>query len=256
MTFWDHIDELRKTLFYPFVALIVFTAVAFIFKEPIFSILLAANSPDFITYTIFGNSEIISETGVLVELINTELPAQLIVHLKVSLYVGLIFTLPYLIYKLFKFASPGLYDNERRYSAWILFFSFVAFFTGILVNYFVIFPFAFRFLSSYQVADQVVNMIAITSYLDTLLILSLLMGICFELPIVSLLLAKLGVLTSKFLAIYRRHAIVAIMIIAAVITPTTDIFTLLLVSVPIYLLYELSILIVKISERKKSLDTT
>ena len=253
MTFWEHIDEFRKTLFYPFVALIVFTIIAFIFKDPIFAILLAPNSPDFITYTIFARGgEAIGKNGVLVELINTDLPAQLIVHLKVSLYVGLMFTLPYLVYKLFKFASPGLYENEKRYSAWILFFSFVAFFIGILVNYFVIFPFAFRFLSSYQVAEQVVNMITITSYLDTLLILSLLMGICFELPIVSLLLSKLGILTSSFLSKYRRHAVVGILILAAVITPTTDVFTLMLVSVPIYLLYELSILIVRISERSKS----
>ena len=256
MTFWEHIDEFRKRLFYPFVALIVFTIVAFILKDTIFGILLAANSPDFITYTIFAGSETIGKNGALVELINTDLPAQLIVHLKVSLYVGLIFTLPYLVYKLFKFASPGLYENERRYSAWILFFSFVSFFIGILVNYFVIFPFAFRFLSSYQVADQVVNMIAITSYLDTLLILSLLMGICFELPIVSLILSKLGVMTSKFLSTYRRHAIVAILIIAAVITPTTDVFTLMLVSGPIYLLYELSIIIVKIAERKRHIEST
>ena len=254
MTFWDHIDELRKALFYPFVALIVFTVVAFIFKEPIFAILLAANSPDFITYTILGGSENLTDANVLVGLINTELPAQLLIHMKVSLYVGLIFSLPYLVYKLFRFAAPGLYKKERLYSAWILFFSFVSFFIGILVNYFIIFPFAFRFLGAYQVADQVVNMITIASYLDTLLILSLLMGICFELPIVSLLLSKLGVLTSGFLSKYRRHAIVVIVILAAVITPTTDIFTLLLVSVPIFLLYELSILVTKIAERKKMVE--
>jgi sec-independent protein translocase protein TatC len=221
----------------------------FLLKEPVFDILLAANSADFVTYTITSGYDSAVSGSRLLSLINIELPAQLLIHMKASFYVGLILTLPFLFYKLFRFVSPGLYKNEKYYSARIIFFSFVSFFAGILVNYFVIFPFSLRFLATYQVADQVNNMISITSYLDTLMSLSVLMGICFELPVVSLLLSKLGILESGFLKKYRKHALVAIIIIAAIITPTTDIFTLLLVSVPIIFLYELSIVLVKISER-------
>jgi sec-independent protein translocase protein TatC len=249
MTFWNHIDDLRKALLQPLLILIVLTVGAFLLKEPVFNILLAANSADFVTYTIAPGYNDTATGGLLLSLINIELPAQLLVHMKVSFYVGLILTLPFLFFKLFRFASPGLYKNERFYSARILFFSFVSFFSGILVNYFVIFPFSLRFLAAYQVADQVNNMISITSYLDTLMSLSVLMGICFELPIVSLLLSKLGILESGFLKKYRKHALVVIVIISAVITPTTDIFTLLLVSIPILFLYEFSIIITKVAER-------
>lgn len=249
MTFWDHIDELRKALLQPLLLLVILTIIAFLLKEPVFSTLLAANSADFVTYTIAPGYDNSASGNLLLSLINIELPAQLLIHMKVSFYVGFILTLPFLFYKLFRFVSPGLYKNEKYYSARIIFFSFVSFFAGILVNYFVIFPFSLRFLASYQVADQVNNMISITSYLDTLMSLSVLMGICFELPVVSLLLSKLGILNSGFLKKYRKHALVVIIIISAIITPTTDIFTLLLVSVPIIFLYELSLVFVKISER-------
>lgn len=255
MTFWDHIDELRKVLTYPLIALVLLTVVAFLLKEPVFEILLAANSVDFITYGMApGATAGAEEGGVLLSLISTELPAQFLMHMKVSFYVGLILTLPYFFYKLFRYASPGLYENEKRYSARVIVFSFVAFFTGILVNYFVIFPFSLRFLAAYQVNPQVENIITIGSYVNTLMTLSVLMGICFELPVMSWLLSKLGILKAAFLKKYRRHAIVAILIVAAIITPTTDIFTLLLVSVPILLLYELSILIAKVTERKLEVE--
>lgn len=255
MNFWNHIDELRKALLYPLLVLVVLTVVAFLFKETLFDILLAANSTDFATYTIAPDYVQTANTnGLLVKLINTELPAQLLVHMKVSFYVGVILTIPFLFFKLFRFAAPGLYKDERHYSARIIFFSFVSFLTGIVINYFIIFPFSLRFLASYHVADQVENMISLTSYLDTLMSLSVLMGICFELPIISLLMSKLGLLKSDGLKKYRKHSIVGIIIISAIITPTTDIFTLLLVSVPIAFLYELSIGLMRISEysRKKT----
>lgn len=252
MTFWEHFDAFRKALVYPLIVLVLLTVVAFLFKDPIFEILLAANSADFATYNIvpeYLQSE--STKADLVTLINTELPAQFLLHMRVSFYVGLIFTLPYLIYKLFRFASPGLYDKERKYSTRVIFFTFLAFFTGIVVNYYVIFPFSLKFLASYQVNYRVLNMISINSYMSTLMTLSILMGICFELPVMSWVLSKLGLITSAFLRKYQRHALVVIFILSAIITPTSDIFTLLLVSVPIILLYGLSILITVMSERKE-----
>lgn len=256
MTFWDHLDELRKVLIQPILLVTVLTVVAFMLKEPVFDMVLAANSPDFITYRfadsfvpesfISGNAEF-----VFVQLINTELASQFLMHMKVSFYVALVLAIPFLFYKLFRFVSPGLYRNERKYSKWVIFFSFIAFFCGILVSYFIIFPFSFRFLASYHVSQEVSNMISLTSYIDTLITLSILMGIFFELPVMSWILSKFGLLNAIFLKKYRRHAVVVILVIAAIITPTTDIFTLLLVSVPILLLYEISVVIVSIGDRNR-----
>ena len=256
MTFWDHLDELRKVLIQPILLVAVLTVVAFMLKEPVFDMVLAANSPDFITYRfadsfvpesfISGNAEF-----VFVKLINTELASQFLMHMKVSFYVALVLAIPFLFYKLFRFVSPGLYRNERKYSKWVIFFSFIAFFCGIVVSYFIIFPFSFRFLASYHVSQEVSNMISLTSYIDTLITLSILMGIFFELPVMSWILSKFGLLNAIFLKKYRRHAVVVILIIAAIITPTTDIFTLLLVSVPILLLYETSVVIVSIGDRNR-----
>ena len=128
-------------------------------------------------------------------------------------------------------------------------FGVLLFALGVLLNYFVIFPFSFRFLSTYQVNEAVVNQIALSSYIDTFLMLSLLLGILFEIPILAYFLAKLGIIEASMLRHYRKHAFVVICIIAAIITPTADVFTLLLVTLPIYLLYEVSILIVRKTNR-------
>lgn len=253
MTFWDHLDELRKSLTYPVIVLLLLTLAAFVFlREPLFEMVLAANSWDFVTYTLLPPVEHESGTGTLVQLINTELPAQVLMHMKVSFYVALLLTIPYLLFKLYRFVMPALYDHERRYSGRVLLFSFLSFFTGLLVSYFIIFPVSLRFLVSFSVSEQVINMISLTSYVNTLMLLSLLMGLCFELPIISWILSIFGVLKPALLRKYRKHAIVGIFIVAAIITPTTDIFTLVVVSLPIILLYELSVFISKVTAQRRS----
>ena len=256
MTFWDHLEEFRKALIQPIIMIAALTIVAFLLKEPLFDIVLAANSPHFITYQLgdfFSPSPLRdgATEQAFVQLINTELTSQFLMHIKVSFYVALILTIPFFLFKLFRFVSPGLYQNEREYSKQVMFFSFIAFSIGVLISYFVIFPFSFRFLANYQVSQEVSNLISLTSYINTLMTLSILMGIFFELPIMSWLLAAVGLLKASFLKQYRRHAIVIIFVISAIITPTTDIFTLMLVSVPILLLYELSIVIVRIVDRNR-----
>ena len=156
---------------------------------------------------------------------------------------------PYLIIQLYGFVAPALYEQEKRYSVLLIFFGVLLFVLGVVLNYLIIFPFAFRFLSTYQVQEAVVNQIALKSYISTLLVLSLLMGILFEIPIVAYFLAKLGLIDAPLLRQYRKHAFVVLCIIAAVITPTADVFTLLLVTVPLYLLYEGSIRVVKHTQR-------
>ena len=155
-----------------------------------------------------------------------------------------------MLFELFRFVSPGLYDNERRYAVWIVGAAYLMFIIGTLTNYFVVFPFTVHFLGTYQVSPDVANMLTLQSYVDTLLGMSLVMGVVFELPVVCALMGRMGLINGKMMAAYRRHALVAILIVAAIITPTTDAFTLFVVSLPIYLLYELSILIVGIINKQ------
>jgi sec-independent protein translocase protein TatC len=177
---------------------------------------------------------------------NTGLTEQFMIHLKTAMYAGVLIASPYIIYLLFGFISPALYDNERRYATLLCTSGYLMFMLGTLLNYFLIFPLTVKFLGTYQVSEDVANMLTLQSYMDTLLMMSLVMGIIFELPVVSWLLGRMGLLNASMMRMWRKHAIVAILVIAAIITPTTDAFTLLIVALPIWLLYEASIFIVRI----------
>jgi len=180
-----------------------------------------------------------------VDLFSNTLTAQFMIHMKMAFYISLVVILPYILYLLFGFIAPALHTDERRSTTSVVVWSYILFMVGIIIDYLIIFPLAFRFLGTYQVSASIPNVITLESYTDLLITLTLLMGILFELPILAWFLGKLGIIDATFMKKYRRHAIVVILIIAAVITPTTDIFTLTIVTLPIYLLYELSIQIVK-----------
>ena len=244
LTFWDHLDVLRSSLIRIAVAAVLCGIVAFVMKEELFSIVLAPRSSDFISYRLLGVEPF------SMHLMNTGLTEQFMIHMRTALYAGLLAASPYILYELFRFVSPGLYQNERRYAVWLVGAAYVMFIVGTLVNYFVVFPLTVRFLGTYQVSPDVANMLTLQSYIDTLLGMSLVMGVVFELPVVAALMGRMGLLTAGFMGKYRRHAVVAILIVAAIITPTTDVFTLAVVALPIYLLYEVSILIVCRYERK------
>lgn len=244
MDFWEHLDELRSYLVKAVVAVVLCAVAAFCCKEWLFAIVMAPSSPDFFIYRTFTRLTGIS-SDFHVDMFNPELAQQFLVHMKVSLWMGLLIVSPYLLYLLFHFVAPGLYAHERRYAIRAVGGGYVMFLLGVALNYFLIFPLTFRFLGTYQVSPDVPNQIALTSYVGMLLMLCFLMGVMFELPILCWLLAKIGVLKSQFMTKYRRHAIVVILIIAAVITPTGDPFTLTLVALPIYALYEMSVVIVK-----------
>ena len=239
LSFWDHLDVLRASLIRMAIAVVVFGIVAFCMKEELFSIVLAPCSSDFITYKLLGAE------AFHIHLMNTGLTEQFMIHMRTAIYAGLLVASPYILYELFRFVSPGLYQNERRYAVWIVGAAYLMFLVGTLINYFVVFPLTVRFLGTYQVSPEVANMLTIQSYIDTLLGMSLVMGVVFELPVVCALMGRMGLLTDHFMAEYRRHAIVAILVVAAIITPTTDVFTLFVVALPIYLLYEVSIQIVR-----------
>ena len=184
-----------------------------------------------------------------VNLMNTGLTEQFMIHMKTAMYAGILVALPYIIYMLFGFISPALYDNERKYATLLCGSGYVMFMLGTLLNYFLIFPLTVKFLGTYQVSEDVANMLTLQSYMDTLLMMNLVMGIVFELPVVSWILGRMGLVNARMMQSFRRHAVVAIVAVAAIITPTTDAFTLIVVALPIWLLYELSIIIVGLTKQ-------
>lgn len=250
LTFWEHLDELRVVLIRIVIAMVALTMIAFAFKETLFDIILAPHRADFILYRLINQLSSalawpqMSLPRFEVKLISTELTAQFFVHMKAAFFAALLLSSPYVVFILFRYISPALYDNEKKYSAPLLFGAYTLFFLGVLLSYYIIFPLSFRFLGTYQVSPEVVNTITLSSYMQTLLVLSLLMGIMFEIPVLAWFFAKIGLLKADFMKKNRRYAIVIILIVAAVITPTGDIFTLGIVSLPIFLLYEISILLV------------
>lgn len=243
-TFWDHLDALRWVIIRSLIVTGVIAIGAFCMKDWLFAIVLAPRSSDFITFQLLGVSDF------CVSLINTGITEQFMTHMRVAIYTGLLCALPYILYELFRFIVPGLYDNERRACTWIVISGYMMFMLGTLINYFVIFPLTVRFLGTYQVSPDVSNMLTLQSYIDTLISMSLVMGVIFELPVVCAILGKMKLIDSSLMSRYRRHAIVAILVVAAIITPTTDVFTLLIVSLPIWLLYELSIFVVPKASNK------
>ena len=243
LTFWEHLDVLRGSVIRMLVAAVTAGVVAFLLKDRIFDVVLVPAGSDFVTYRLLGTEPF------RIELVNTGLTEQFMIHMKVSLVAGVLAASPYILYLLFRFVSPALYANERRYSVRLTVAAYVMFLLGVAANYFVVFPLTVRFLGTYQVSADIHNMLTISSYIDTLAMMSLVFGIVFEIPVISWLLARFGLLRSAWMSRYRRHAIVVIILVAAVITPTSDVFTLILVSLPIWLLYEASVTIVRLTER-------
>lgn len=256
MSFWDHLDELRRVLMRIILVTVVIALGVFMFKDEVFEAVLAPSRGDFLTYrwinhllVLLGwDSMLISDTDIT--LINTQLAAQFMTHITVSMTIGLLAAAPYVVYELFGFVKPALYENERRYSNRIMVAVVALFFLGVAMNYFVIFPVSVKFLGTYQVNEGVVNTIALGSYISTFTTLSLMMGLVFEIPVLAYFLARTGIISSRLLAQYRRHAFVIIMAVSAFITPP-DAFTLTLMTVPLYGLYEVSILIARRFEPKE-----
>lgn len=244
-SFWDHLEDLRGSLIRIVVAALVFSTLAFCFKDLLFKVVLAPKDSSFFMYRLFGGGDF------SIQLMNIGLTEQFMIHLKTACAFGILMASPYILYVLFDFVRPALYEKERKHSVSIVLAAYVMFLIGVAVNYLFVFPLTVRFLGTYQVSGEVRNMLTLQSYMDTLLLMSFVFGIIFEIPVISWLLARFGLLKAEWMTQYRRHAIVAILILAAVITPTGDAFTLLIVSLPIWLLYELSVLVVKKVGKKR-----
>ena len=238
-SFWDHLEDLRGSLIRILVSVTVFSVLAFCFKNLLFKVVLAPKSSTFFMYRLLGGDEF------TLNLMNTGLTEQFTIHLKTAFAFGVLLASPYIIKVLFDFVRPALYENERKHSVSLVVAAYLMFLFGVAVNYLLVFPLTVRFLGTYQVSAEVANMLTLQSYMDTLLMMSMVFGILFEIPVISWLLARFGLLKAEWMTRYRRHAIVAILILAAIITPTGDAFTLFIVSLPIWLLYELSVLVVR-----------
>jgi len=253
MTFWDHLDELRSSLL-RILAVVVILAVGLFFWLPsLFDpVILGPCFGYFLTYRwfctlgdLFGLTSPFCDTSFNVGMINLELTAQLLLHLRVAFLLSLVLGCPYLLYEIWRFVRPAFYANERRAFSLAFLLGGALFYVGLTLCYLFIFPITLRFLVGYHVSEHVLNQLSLSSYMSTFLNMHLVFGLVFELPMVALILGKMGLISRAFFKRWRRHAIVLLVFLAALITPTGDPFTLALVSVPLYLLYELSALLVK-----------
>ncbi len=252
MGFWNHVEALRNVLLRGALIVVAMTVVLFALMPWIFdSVILAPCRADFVLYRLFehvtSSSSLLPDfdnDGFEVKLINIQLASQFFIHMSTSFWLAVVLSMPVLIYLLWGFISPALYPNEKRGARRAFLLGNIMFYLGVAMGYFVVFPVTLRFLAEYQVSSMVPNQISLDSYMDNLMVLILVMGLVFELPLVAWLLGSIGILKRNFFEKYRRHALAALLILAAVITPTGDPFTLMIVFLPIYLLWEASAFLV------------
>ncbi len=257
MSFWDHLDELRK-IFFRIALVVISVAVAMFLVMPwLFdNVVLAPTHGDFPLYALF-DAIMPPEPGsppFEISLININLASQLFTHLSMAGWTAAVVCFPIIISMLWSFVSPGLYPEERRNSRTAFLFGNVMFYLGLAVGYFLVFPLTLRFLATYQLSESIENTLTLDSYMDNFLGICLIMGLVFELPLLAWLLGKFGILTKAFFSRFRRHAIVALLVVAAIITPTGDPFTLFIVFIPIYSLWEFSSFIVPAAKNEEGED--
>lgn len=263
MSFLGHLEVLRWHLIRAVVAALIMMIVAFLFRDLIFSgIILNPRNPDFISNRMFNQfgqwiGELLGkESGALtinskpLALVNIEMAGQFMSHIKISLIAGIILSSPYIIFELWKFIEPALHENEKKYAGVAVFSISTLFIIGIMFGYFIITPLSIDFLSTYVVSEDVLNTIKLNSYISTVTTVTFATGLVFELPVVAYFTSAIGIVTPDFLKKYRRHAYVILLIIAAVITPP-DVFSQILVCIPLIILYEISIYISRFVVKRK-----
>jgi len=254
LTFGGHLEVLRQMLFRIIAVVMVLAIAIFCFKDKTFELLLAPSQWDFVTYRYIekflhylGSNFTFNQFHI--NLIATELSSQFMTHVTSALYLGLLGASPYILVELFRFITPALYENEKKYSVQVAVTMYLLFIVGVLMSYFILFPISFRFLGTYSVSGMVESNITLKSYISTFTTLTLVMGLVFQLPVIAFFLGKLEIVTASTLAQYRKYAFLVIMVVAAIITPP-DLMTLILVTIPLYLLYEVSILVLKRMEKR------
>lgn len=236
MTFWDHLDVLRGTLIRIVVAVLLVSVAIFCMKSWVFDgLIFAPTRPDFFVYKWL-------KADVNIQLVNLDISAQFFTHIKVSLMLGLVAAFPYIVYELWKFIAPALYQNEKSAVKKAFGFASLLFYIGVAVGYIFVFPVTLQFFQGYSISDSLTNNFSLQSYISMLTSMVLLFGIVFEFPSVLAVLSKMGLVTRSSLRKYRRHALVGILVVAAIITPA-DPVSMLIAAAPLYLLYELSVFV-------------
>lgn len=253
MSFLDHLEELRWHLIRSTFAVVILGAVAFLMKDFIFdTVIFGPKKPDFPTYGLFcklskmlGFSEAFCGNEPLFRVQSRVMAGQFSAHIWTSIWAGFILAFPYILYEMWKFISPGLYDKERKSSRGFIVIASLLFFIGVLFGYYVVAPLSINFLGSYTVSDEVFNDIDLSSYISTVRAAVIACGLIFELPIIIYFLTKIGLVTPEILKKYRKIALVIVLILSAIITPP-DIASQIVVAVPILILYQISIYISKV----------
>lgn len=257
MSFWDHLEELRWHLVRSIAAVLVLAIVAFIFKDFIFNkVILAPMREDFFTtrllcsFADYVNVSALCLDNSKLEIINIRMSGQFLTHMYISVMSGIVLAFPYILHEIWKFIEPALKTNERKYSGGAVLVCSILFLTGVLFSYFLIVPLTINFLGTYQVSEAVANNVSLSSYISTVVSVSLSVGIVFELPVFVFFLAKAGILSPDFLKKNRKYTLVILLVLSAIITPP-DIFSQVMVVIPLLGLYELSIVIAKRIYKKK-----
>lgn len=252
-SFWDHLEEFRWSVLRSVIAVVIITVVCFIFMPYIYNdFIMGPTRSDFFIYhylckvgagiTLFPD---FCNDDFHVKIINIHLTSQFLRHFTTSLWLGLTLAFPYMIFEVWRFIKPALYVQEKRSIRRVLLFGTCMFFIGCAVGYLLVFPMTFRFLATYYLSDTIENQISLDSYMDNFVMLIFMLGVVFELPLLTWLLSRMGLLKRSFFSKYRRHTIVVLLIVAALITPSGDPFTLSVVFFPLYFLFELSRFTVK-----------
>ncbi len=236
MSFWDHLDVLRGALVRIVVAVLLCSVVLFCLKSWVFDyIVFAPADSSFFVYKWL-------KTSFSLILVNLDISAQFFTHVKISFVLGLTLAFPYIIYEIWRFVAPALYQNEKSAVKKAFSFASLLFYIGVATGYIFVFPVTLTFFQSYSISDTVVNTFSLQSYISMMTSLVLLFGLVFEFPAVLAVLSKLGVVNRGMLRKYRRHAIVAVLVVSAIITPA-DPMSMFIAAAPLYLLYELSVFV-------------
>lgn len=253
MTFWDHLEVLRWTIFRVAIALVIFLVLCFIAMPHIFDrFVLGPTTSDFFVYKWLaslgkGGGAFMPDFGgeYHVDIININVASQFLIHISTSFWFSLVLVFPYLIYEIWKFVSPALFPEEKKGVKTAFLSGTFLFYLGCVVGYCIVFPLTFRFLTQYQIGETITNQISLNSYMSNFIGIVFIMGVVFEIPMLAWILSKMGILKKAFLREYRRMAVVVMLVLAALITPSGDPFTLMVVFLPLYMLYEVSIMVVK-----------
>jgi sec-independent protein translocase protein TatC len=245
MSFLDHLEELRWRLMRSAIAVVIFAIVIWIYQKEIMeNVFLIMVDPNFLTFRLLCEYLNVCIDKIPVNFQSMTLSGQFSYALMMSIMGGAVLAFPYIFYQLWSFVKPGLKFKERKMAKGIVFYVSILFFTGILFGYFVVAPLSVQFFGAFQITDKIRNDFTISSYMSTILSTVFYTGLFFLLPVVTYLLVKIGLFTPEFLVKYRKHAVVVILILAAVITPP-DVISQVIVTIPIYLLFEISVLVAK-----------